>query len=180
MQGDDGLTDKQRLFVQYYLESSNATEAAKKAYDTTDDNVASSIGYENLRKPEISQLIKNGIVNAGVTIDAVLLEMVKCAFSDVIDYIDFDDETGKVTIKNFNKISGGKTRAIRKIKAKRIVRNGETEYSQELELHSKDKSLEMLAKYLKMFDQKDQGDKGTLMQLLEVLKLGGVKKKPIE
>ncbi len=45
------LTAKQRMFVAYYLDCFNATEAARRAGYS--EKTAYSIGSENLRKPEI-------------------------------------------------------------------------------------------------------------------------------
>ena len=48
------LTPKQRVFVEEYVKSKgNATQAALKAYDTTDYDTAANIGYDNLKKPQI-------------------------------------------------------------------------------------------------------------------------------
>jgi phage terminase small subunit len=44
------LTMKQRKWLDIYLETGNATEAAMQSYDCQDRNSASQIGYENLRK----------------------------------------------------------------------------------------------------------------------------------
>lgn len=49
------LTPKQQAFVDYYIETGNATEAAKKAGYS--EKTAYSIGCENLTKPEISKYI---------------------------------------------------------------------------------------------------------------------------
>lgn len=49
------LNRRQKAFVNYYLKSWNATEAAKKAGYS--EKTAASIGYENLRKPEIKAYI---------------------------------------------------------------------------------------------------------------------------
>jgi hypothetical protein len=46
----EDLTLKQRRFIKFYLKSGNGTEAALKAYDTTDRVTAATIGSENLRK----------------------------------------------------------------------------------------------------------------------------------
>jgi phage terminase small subunit len=46
----DGLTGKQRIFVQEYTRTLNATEAAKRAGYST--RSAAEIGWENLRKPK--------------------------------------------------------------------------------------------------------------------------------
>lgn len=49
------LTEKQRRFVDYYIETGNKTEAAKKAGYS--EKTAASIGDENLRKPAIKAAI---------------------------------------------------------------------------------------------------------------------------
>jgi phage terminase small subunit len=49
------LTVKQRAFVDYYIETLNATEAARLAGYS--ENTASAIGFENLRKPKIKNKI---------------------------------------------------------------------------------------------------------------------------
>lgn len=49
------LTPKQKKFAEYYIQSGNATEAAKKAGYST--KTARQIGTENLAKPSISAYI---------------------------------------------------------------------------------------------------------------------------
>lgn len=49
------LTEKQRRFVDYYIELGNATEAAKKAGYA--EKAAYATGAENLRKPQIKSAI---------------------------------------------------------------------------------------------------------------------------
>lgn len=49
------LTEKQKRFVDYYIETGNKTEAAKKAGYS--EKTAASIGDENLRKPAIKAAI---------------------------------------------------------------------------------------------------------------------------
>lgn len=50
------LTEKQRRFVDYYIQTANATKAAKLAGYSP--KTAYSIGEENLRKPEIQRAIE--------------------------------------------------------------------------------------------------------------------------
>lgn len=50
------LSLKQQKFCEYYVQSGNATEAAKKAGYS--EKTAYSIGTENLKKPEIEKYIK--------------------------------------------------------------------------------------------------------------------------
>lgn len=50
------LTEKQKRFVDYYIETGNKTEAAKRAGYS--EKTAASIGDENLRKPVIKAAIE--------------------------------------------------------------------------------------------------------------------------
>lgn len=50
------LTEKQKRFVDFYVETGNATEAAKRAGYA--QKAAYAIGAENLRKPQIVAAIK--------------------------------------------------------------------------------------------------------------------------
>ena len=50
------LTPKQQAFADYYLETGNATESAKRAGYS--EKTAYAIGNENLNKPEISAYIE--------------------------------------------------------------------------------------------------------------------------
>ena len=49
------LTPKQRAFCDYYIETGNASEAARRAGYS--EKTATAIGYENLTKPQISEYI---------------------------------------------------------------------------------------------------------------------------
>ena len=53
------MTDKQTLFIEHYLTHFNATKAAIQAGYSED--TAYSIGSENLKKPEIKQVIDERI-----------------------------------------------------------------------------------------------------------------------
>lgn len=52
------MTLKQKLFVDYYLQYGNATQAAMQVYNTEKRSVAAQIGYENLSKPEIKEVVE--------------------------------------------------------------------------------------------------------------------------
>ena len=50
----DKLTEKQKRFIDYYVETGNATEAARRAgYEAKTNRTMESIGSENLRKLEV-------------------------------------------------------------------------------------------------------------------------------
>lgn len=54
--GNDGLTTKQRIFANAYLECYNASEAARRAGYSL--KTAGVIGKENLQKPKIKKYIE--------------------------------------------------------------------------------------------------------------------------
>lgn len=51
------LTEKQKRFADYYIETGNATEAYKNSYDCNSDKTASVEGSRNLAKPSIKKYI---------------------------------------------------------------------------------------------------------------------------
>jgi len=52
------LTGKQRLFVEAYLQCFNKTEAARRAGYKGDNVTLGAVGYENLKKPHIVELVE--------------------------------------------------------------------------------------------------------------------------
>jgi phage terminase small subunit len=79
------LTPKQERFVEEYLIDLNATQAAIRAGYS--QRTASSIGEENLRKPEISAAIQAAKAarteRTHITQDRVLQELARIAFFDL-------------------------------------------------------------------------------------------------
>lgn len=71
------LTPKQRRFVQEYLICLNATEAAKRAGYS--EKVASVIGFENLKKPKIKQLIDE-------TLESIATEKV-ASITEILEFL---------------------------------------------------------------------------------------------
>lgn len=52
------ISKKQRGFAKDFVESGNGTQAALKNYDTKDYMTAAAIASENLRKPQVRELIE--------------------------------------------------------------------------------------------------------------------------
>jgi len=58
------LTIKQRKWLKLYIKEGNATKAAMEVYDCKDEHSAAQIGYENLRKLDIAEVMEEkGISN---------------------------------------------------------------------------------------------------------------------
>lgn len=65
------LTSKQRDWLKIYLKTGNATKAAREVYDCKDDHSAAQIGYENLKKLDISSALEE----AGITDQKLLKKL---------------------------------------------------------------------------------------------------------
>ena len=101
------LTRKQQLFIDKYLIKFNATEAAIEAGYS--EKTAYSIGWENLRKPEISDEIKKRLQESAMSADEVLMRWAETArsdiglFADVKNSRDLKDHPLSRLVKKFKK-----------------------------------------------------------------------------
>ena len=57
------MTPKQKAFADYYIETGNKTEAARRAKYKGDDATLATVGWENLRKHEICEYIAERMAN---------------------------------------------------------------------------------------------------------------------
>ena len=91
----DKLTLKQKKFVDRYIETSNATQAAEDVYNCKNRTTASAIGTENLWKPLIEASIEErlqtckNIIYWIATKDDEKSEVRIKAAQDVIDRIEW-------------------------------------------------------------------------------------------
>ena len=83
------LSDKQRAFVEHYLESWNATKAARRAGYRGNSNTLAVVGWENLRKPKISAEIERRISEKAMRADEVLLRLGQQARANITDVLSF-------------------------------------------------------------------------------------------
>lgn len=158
---NSNLTDKQRLFCLYYVKSFNATMAAIKAGYSKD--TAYQIGYENLRKPEISAEIKRlkGRMQEDVYVSAidVLNEYIKIAFSDITDFVSFGkreiqvdvDEDGNPVTSEVNYVDFNDSKVVDGTLISE-VKQGRDGIS--IKLVDKMKALEKLEQYFDLFPDK--------------------------
>lgn len=134
------LTEKQRLFCIYYMQSFNATQSAIKAGYSRD--TAYQIGFENLRKPKIKEYLtelKELYAQDDYLETKRLLDRHKqIAFSDLRDYI---DENGE--LKNLKNTDGT---LIKKITVRESSTSQGYSKSSSIELEDRSKSLEFLNK----------------------------------
>lgn len=79
------LSAKQQAFVTHYLTCWNASEAARRAGYS--DKSAYSIGWENLRKPEIQAAINERVAETHASADEVLARLTSHSRATMADFI---------------------------------------------------------------------------------------------
>lgn len=161
------LTEKQARFVAEYLVDMNATEAAKRAGYS--EKTAYSIGFENLRKPEIQEAIQAAMAERAkrteITQDMVLRELAKVAFSNGTDFArvvstptptTIVDEEGKVqqVLRSVQRVELVDTDHLSPDKRAAIASIKEGKFGIEVKSYDKVKALELLGQHLGLFGGK--------------------------
>jgi phage terminase small subunit len=164
------LTGKQQLFVAEYLVDLNATQAAVRAGYS--GMTARKIATENLSKPVIKAAIAAAMAarihRIEVTADKVVQEIALVGFANYSDFVTID-ESGMVTAIPLEKLAEGKSRIIKKVKDKRVIRSTKGTESNpdgdqildatfEFELCDKMKALELLARHMGLLQDKTEVD----------------------
>jgi phage terminase small subunit len=144
------LTPKQRLFCEYYIElRCNGTQAYKKVFNPKSEATAMSNAYRLLKNKHVSayvkKLQKEVIKKVEISREQIISEYVKLAFSNITDFIEFDDQ--KVKVKPSKELSPGKLSAISEV-VKVAGKNGNYV---KLKLHDKKAALDSLSKIFGYF-----------------------------
>lgn len=144
------LNKKQQLFVDYYLQSFNATDAARRAgYGSKALNVASvrTQGYLLVHNEEIKKEIQERLDEVHMSADEALKLLANIARGDLGDFITVE-KNGNIFLDLSAK---EKTKLIKRIKHKKVVYSGknyDTEtYTEDIELYS---ALDALEKVLRV------------------------------
>ena len=137
-----GLTKKQKMFVENYLQCWNATEAAKRAGYS--ERTAYAIGHELLKKLEVSSEIKARIDEKVMKTDQILSEVSDIAGLDISDFVEV---FGVGAVKwDFEKAQkAGKMHLIKTITP--------TREGLKVEFHDKLKAIELIGKHAGVFDE---------------------------
>lgn len=131
----DELNDKQRMFVERYLQCWNATQAAKDSGYSPDS--AYQLGWLNLRHPAIKAAIAERIAEAAMSADEVLARLAEQARADMSDFLKVN---GRVTLDLKQAAARDKLHLIKKYQK---GRNGVT-----IELVDAQAALQLLGKHL--------------------------------
>ena len=153
------LTNKQQIFVDEYLKSWNATDAARKAGYKGNDNTLASVGDENLRKPAIATIIESRLENSTISADDTLQGLSDMATSDISDFVRV---SGGLPIVDFDKAEkAGKLHLIKKL----TMSDGKISF----ELYSKQRALETMAKHYGLLNTKIEIDISLVIEVVAAI-----------
>ncbi|MEG1749945.1 MAG: terminase small subunit [Tannerellaceae bacterium] len=138
------LTIKQENFCNLYMETGNATEAYRRAYD------CGNMKYDTIVK-RAGELLNNGVITgrlekmrtqlneqSNIRKQQILEELKAMAFSDIGDFVEFDGTT--LAIKPFEDLTIPQRRMIEAIK--------KGKYGIEIRLHGKTFAIDRICKML--------------------------------
>ncbi len=143
----NGLTNKQKAFVQEYLVDLNGTQAALRA--GYNKNSAPVVGCENLKKPNIQQAIQEEMEKrqerTRVTQDKVVQELAKLAFSNMRSFAKWSKDG--VVLVDSDQLTDDETACVAEIT------QTETQYGKTIKVkpYNKKDALELLGRHLGMF-----------------------------
>ena len=135
------LTEKQKRFVEEYLVDLNATDAARRA-GYKDPNIGRQLITKNNVSAEIQKRREELQKKLEIDQEAVLRELAAIGFANGTDFVSI--EHGCVVIKDTRSVDPAKLPAVAAIK--------EGANGTEIKLHDKVRALELLGKYLGLFD----------------------------
>lgn len=166
---EDGLTPQDRAYVEQYMKTFNATEAALAAGSAVKNSrINGQLWYHRPQvKFNIQRRLEALAADAKLNGKNVLQELAQLAFSSLENYRINDD--GDVELAEDAPV--GALRAVSSIK-KRVAydKDGNKHMQTELKLWDKPKALEMLGKYFRLFvEQHDVNVKFTHEQMLKEL-----------
>jgi phage terminase small subunit len=141
------LTAKQQAFVDEYLKTRNATKAALAAGYSP--KTAYSIGSENLKKPEVSEVIRQRTNENAMSADEVAALLAEQARGDMSDFVTFYPGM-KLPVLDLQKAyENGKMRLVKKLK---FLPDGGVEF----ELYDAQAAMVQVGKIHKMFTDKNE------------------------
>lgn len=148
------LTDRQRMFIHFYLQCFNMAEAGRRAgYSPT---TAEKMGNENYHKPHVYAEIQKGIEAKCMGKDEVLTRLADHARGDMGEFLT------PGTVNYDVKRAEGKTHLLKRLKTKTKSYTPEgadqpiTETDVEFELHDPQAALVQIGRHLKLFTDKTE------------------------
>src|SRR5687768_12094019 len=115
------LTRKQQLFISYYIESGNASQAAIQAGYSKNGvrSTASTILTNPNVQREIEERMDAVAQAAGLTKEKVLRELKRLAFTDMRDYVEWGPQG--VTLRYSDTLTDDQAKAVIKVSEHKTV-----------------------------------------------------------
>lgn len=145
-------TPKQKVFVAEYLNCLNGAEAARRAgYNASSNQAFAVISRDLLRQPKVAAAIKEGMDartnRLEVTGDRIIRELAKISFADPRKFFTKDGSAIPITDLGDDEASVlAGFRVVTTSKGEGVV-----EYTSDVRMHDKIRTLELLGKHLGMF-----------------------------
>jgi len=150
---EHNLTNKQFLFCEHYIQTSNATLSARLAgYSGKDDAAFASIGSRLLRNDKVRAHLADRYKEFAMTSDEVLMRLASIARSSLTDYC---DENGTIDWNKvhkdgyvFKSISkGSKLEFESKLRALELIGKAQSMFTDKLEVAGGDKPITVRVEY---------------------------------
>lgn len=162
------LTGKQRAFIDHYLISFNATEAARLAGYAGDDASLAVTGHNNLRNTKIAAIVSERMSDLTLTANETLARLSAHATADMADFVDVTPD-GHYRLNLDKARQLGRLGIIKKLKTKTRTfthksteDDGEpltiTEVDAEIELYDAQSALGMIGRAHKLFVDRVEHD----------------------
>ena len=153
----NNLTRKQSLFVDFYIQTLNATESARLAQYANPNKS----GPRLLQTPSVEAEIESRLAKHHASAEEVLAVLSNHMRGSLGDFIDIDDETGSAKLALAEAKAQGKLGLLKKFKVYResgTSKDGEPweKERQEIELHDPQSAAVHLGKYHKLFTDKTE------------------------
>lgn len=138
------LTDKQRLWVEAYLENGfNATQAAKTAGYKGSYDTLRAIGYENRAKPHLREAVEERLEEAAMSANEVLARLSMQARANIAEFVD------PISKHNFLLDVEALEERGHLVKEVRYTKDGPV-----VKLHNAQRALELLGKHHRLFAER--------------------------
>lgn len=140
------LTNKQQAFVEHYLATWNASEAARQV--NAKAKRPDQIGYEYLRNPEIAEAIEARLTELKMGADEVVVRLTEHARGSLADFLRI---TGDGELHGFDLSEAKPLHLLKKASVTKRTYKDTTEETVSIELYDAQAALNLLGKHHKLF-----------------------------
>jgi len=154
-QKENNLTNKQKIFVEEYIQCWNATKAAELAGYKGNKDTLRSVGCENLAKPYIKDYIDQRINEVSMSSNEVLKRLTDWGRGSIAPFLKADDYSQSLDVSTES--AQDNLQLIKKIKQNDTVRTTDddetvTNRTFEIELHDAKDAVDKIARIRGMYN----------------------------